>query len=98
MHTNLLPILVAVSFGWMPLVLGHSESILTLEPRPSKSPFRNGEQLDIRGDATMIFTGVTRITVLDTEHWPWVRVKWEQRETWLNFDHVVIVKNVLISK
>lgn len=81
----------------MPVVFGQSQSILALESHPAKSPFSKGEQLDIRGDVT-VFPGVTRITVLDTEHWPWVRVKWEQGETWLNFDHVVIAKTVAITK
>jgi len=89
--------LVAVSFGAIPVVFGQSQSILALEASPAKSPFSKGEQLDIRGDVT-VFPGVTRITVLNTAHWPWVRVKWEQGETWLNFDHVVIAKSVVNAK
>jgi hypothetical protein len=79
------------------MVFGQSESVISLEPKHGKLPFQKGEQLDIQGDAT-IFSGVTRVTVLGTEHWPWVRVKWEQGETWLNFDHVVIAKNVATAK
>lgn len=96
-HTKLLPVLVALYFGVVPWVFGQAESVLRLEAKPGKPPFRNGEQLEIQCDATL-FAGVTRITVLDSEHWPWVRVKWERGETWLNFDHVVIAKIVATTK
>ena len=89
--------MASVSFGLVSMVFAQSQSILTLEPRVAKPPFSKGEQLDIRGDAT-IFTGVTRITVLDPSHWPWVRVKWGQAEMWLNFDHVVIASSVATPK
>ena len=97
MFKNLLPVLVAVSVGATPSVFGQPPSVLPLEAKHERSPFREGEQLDIQGDATA-FSVLTRITVLDTVHWPWVRVKWAQGETWLNFDHVVIAKNVAMTK
>jgi hypothetical protein len=60
-------------------------------------PFRQGDRLDIQC-AAAVFPGATRITVLDATHWPWVMVKSEQGETWLNFDHVVIAKEVAGGK
>jgi len=97
-HTNLLPVLVVLSLGVMPPVFGQPESILPLEhPAHGDSPFHKGDLLDIQGDLAL-FPVVTRITVLDTAHWPWVLAKSAQGETWLNFDHVVIVKNVAAVK
>lgn len=96
MHTNLPPVLVALFLGAVATIDAQSESRLPLEQK-SSPPFRNGDQLDIQSDA-MVFSGVTRITVLNTAHWPWVRVKSEQGEAWLNFDHVVIAKAVAFAK
>lgn len=97
MHTNLLPAVVAVFLGVMPVAFGQPESVLQLEAKHGKSPFQDGEQLDIQSDSTVI-ASATRITVLDIAHWPWVRVKSEREETWLNFDHVVIAKKVVAAK
>ena len=98
-HTNLMPVvLVALSFGLIPSLVGQPESVLALEqPNHGRPPFRKGDQLDIQGDAAVV-SGIKRITVLDTTHWPWVLVKSEQGETWLNFDHVAISKSVAIVK
>ncbi|MEP6671663.1 MAG: hypothetical protein ABJF10_21045 [Chthoniobacter sp.] len=98
MHTNILPVLVALSYGVISPLFGQPESVLSLEqPGHEKSPFHKGEQLDIQGNAT-VAAGVTRIAVLDTTYWPWVLVKLEQREVWLNFDHVVTAKTVATAK
>jgi len=73
---------------------GQPQSVLALDPpKQGKSPFHQGDQLEIRGDASAAFIGVTRIIVLDPTNWPWVLVKAEQGEVWLNFNHVVMVKN-----
>ena len=98
MRTNSLPMLAVLLFGWIVPLLGQPESVLPLEERGlGAPPFHKGDQLDIRGDAT-VFSGLTRLTVLDTAHWPWVLVKSEQGETWLNFGHVLIAKNVVPVK
>jgi len=87
-----------LSYGMMPALFGQPESLLALEqPGHEKSPFHKGEQFDIQSDAT-ISSGSTRIAVLDTTHWPWVLVKLEQGEAWLNFDHVVTAKPVIAVK
>jgi len=86
------------SYGMMPALFGQPESVLALEqPSHGKSPFQKGEQLDIQSDAT-VSSGVTRIAVLDTTHWPWVLVKQEGGEVWLNFEHVVTAKAVATGK
>lgn len=90
--------LVVLSYGVMSPAFGQPESVLALEqPNHGKSPFHKGEQLDIQSDAT-ISPAMMRIAVLDTTHWPWVLVKREQGEEWLNFDHVVIAKAVTAAK
>ncbi len=86
--------LVVLSYGVMSPAFGQPESVLTLEQSNlAKSPFHKGEQLDIQSDATNA-PGVIRIAVLDITHWPWVLVKREQGEEWLNFDHVVTARAV----
>ncbi|TCO91792.1 hypothetical protein EV701_10773 [Chthoniobacter flavus] len=97
MHTNLPPVLVALFLGAVVTLHGQSESRLTLEQKASRPPFQSGDQLDIQSDAT-VFSGVTRVTILSTTHWPWVRVRSEQGEAWLNFDHVVVAKNVVSTR
>jgi len=97
-HTNMLPALVMLSYGMIPGLFGQPESVLVLEqPGHVKSPFHKGEQFDIQGDATMASTAM-RIAIVDTAHWPWVLVKLEQGEAWLNFDHVVTAKAVVAGK
>jgi len=97
-HAKIFPVLVTLSQGVMSPLFGQPESVLSLEQRDhGKSPFHRGEQLDIRSDAT-ISSGMTRIAVLDTAYWPWVLVKGEKGEEWLNFDHVVTAKTVAIAK
>jgi len=88
---------VAVSAATTPLASGQPASVLPLEVRGGSSPFHEGEQWDIQGDAT-VFSTVTRITILDVTHWPWVRVRQERDEMWLNFDHVVLAKSVAMTK
>jgi len=97
-HTNILPLLVVLSYGVMSPAFGQPESVLALEqPNHGKLPFHKGEQWDIQSDAT-ISPSMMRIAVLDTTHWPWVLVKREQGEEWLNFDHVVMAKAVAAAK
>jgi hypothetical protein len=70
MHTNLVPVLVMLTWGVIPSVFGQPESVLSLETgQQGGPPFHKGDQLDIQGDTT-ILPGVTRISVLDTAHWP----------------------------
>jgi hypothetical protein len=76
------------------------ESRLSLEPvsaTNAEPPFRDGDRLDIQTDGT-VFSTATRITILNAKHWPWVLVKSEQGECWLNFDHVVVAKAVTVAK
>ena len=100
MHARSLPVLAVLFLGLTAQTLrSQAESILPLDPpRRGALPFRKGDQLEIQGDTSAAFTGVTRITVLDATNWPWVLVRAEQGEVWLNFDHVVTAKNVAMSK
>ena len=95
-YTNLPPVFVALFLGAVATISAQSESRLTLEQK-SNPPFQTGDRLEIQSDAT-VFSSLTRITVLNTAHWPWVRVRSEQGEAWLNFDHVVIAKTVASTK
>lgn len=94
---NLPQVLLALFLGAVATIDAQPESRLLLEPKSSKPPFQDGDQLDVQSDAT-VFSIVTRITVLNIAHWPWVRVKSEQGEAWLNFDHVVIARTVAAAK
>jgi len=96
-HTNLPPVLVALFLGAVVTLHGQSESRLALEQKASRPPFQSGDQLDIQSDAAA-FSATTRVTILSTMHWPWVRVRSEQGEAWLNFDHVVVAKNVVSTR
>jgi hypothetical protein len=96
-HTNFPPVLVALFLGAVVTLNGQSESRLALEQKASRPPFQNGDQLDIQGDGP-VFSGVIRVTILSAAHWPWVRVRSEQGESWLNFDHVVVARSVVSAR
>jgi hypothetical protein len=67
-------------------------------PKPGRPPFHKGDQLEIQSDATAGYAAAMHITVLDVSNWPWVVVKSEQGEVWLNFNHVVTAKNIAATK
>jgi hypothetical protein len=99
-HARSIPALAVLFLGLTAQTpCSQAESILPLDPpRRAALPFRKGDQLEIQGDTSAAFTRVTRITVLDATNWPWVLVQVDHSEVWLNFDHVVMAKNVATSK
>jgi hypothetical protein len=97
-NTRAHAVLAAMVVGLMAsIALGQPESILTLDPsRPGRPPFHKGDQLEIQSDA--ISSTAMRVTVLDPSNWPWVVVKTETGELWLNFNHVVTARNIVSAK
>jgi hypothetical protein len=92
-------VLFVLSFATIGAALqAQPESVLHLESSfRSKPPFNQGEQLEVQSNPS-VTPVVMRIKVVDISHWPWVLADSESGKTWLNFDHVIMVKTMATAK
>lgn len=75
------------------------QSVLRLEPDPPVIPFQQGDQIQIEFDADGVRQAVTRrVTVLQTEGWPWVLVRSDDPlktvEWWINVVQIRQVRRI----
>ncbi len=78
---------------------GQRGSVMRLEAGASagRTPFHNGDALEIHEPQSGVAVG-RHVTILDTQHWPWVLVKTPQGESWVNFDHVYSARHAGAEK